>query len=330
MKLGKRVFWGVFLSGLIIATILCFGLVFPGVSSAADFPTKNIKILIPFAPGGGLDISCRVMASAVTKENFNGKKLIIECMPGGGGVIGTTNVKKEPADGYTVLCMTTSVISNPMLKEGITFTHQDFRPIAMFSFEPELLIARKDAPFKTLKEFFVYAQNNEVKLSTPGHSTSHHMAGLKMAMGENLKIVYLHNSAAPEQLAQIMGGHADVALLASGEGAGSVLDGTVIALGTMNETRLGALPDVPTFKELGYDYVDGALRGLAVRKETPDEIVNILAENFRQILTSEACKNGMEKANSPLVYNGPDGFQDYIDKTYANLQEIVPLLKNSK
>lgn len=293
-----------------------------------DFPEKDIKLLVPFAAGGGLDITTRIICNNISEDSFNGHSVNVECMEGGGGVVGTTWVKNQPADGYTVLCMTTSVISNPLLKDT-TFTHEDFRPVVMYAFEPELLICAPDAPYDTLEEFVAYAKENQVLLSTPGHSTSHHMAGIKFATGEGLNIEYLHNGSASEQLAQVMGGHCDVALLAAGEGAGSVIDGTVKALGTMNETRVSSLPDCPTFKECGYDYVDGALRGLAVHKDTPDEIVEILAEGFGKALTSKSCIQQFADANCALVYGDTQTFQDYIDNTYDGLLQVIPLLQEA-
>lgn len=300
----------------------------PAPSETNTFPEKDIKLLVPFAAGGGLDITTRIISNNIPSDCFNGHSVVVECMEGGGGVVGTTWVKGQPADGYTVLCMTTSVISNPMLKET-TFTHEDFRPLVMYAFEPEMLICAADAPYDTLEEFVAYAKEHEVMLSTPGHSTSHHMAGIKFATGENLKISYLHNGSASEQLAQIMGKHCDVALLAAGEGAGSVMDGTVKALGIMNETRLDNIPDIPTFQECGYDYVDGALRGLAVSKDTPDEIVEILADGFTKSLTSESCIQQFKDANASLVYGDTATFQQYIDNTYAALKEVVPMLSEA-
>lgn len=298
-------------------------------AAKSTFPEKDIKLLVPFAAGGGLDITTRIIVNNIPDDAFNGHSVNVECMEGGGGVVGTTWVKNQPADGYTVLCMTTSVISNPMLKET-SFTHEDFRPVVMYAFEPELLICNVDAPYDTLDEFVAYAKEHEVTLCTPGHSTSHHMAGIKFATGEGLNISYLHNGSASEQLAQVMGGHSDLALLAAGEGAGSVMDGTVKALGIMNETRLDSIPDVPTFIECGYDYVDGALRGLAVSKDTPDEIVEILADGFTQALTSEECIQQFADANCALVYGDTETFQRYIDDTYSALQEVVPMLAEAE
>ncbi len=294
-----------------------------------DFPTKDIKIIVPFAPGGGTDVASRIFADAAGKDYFNGHSLVVENMEGGGAVIGQTYVAKTaPADGYTVMLFTSSAINNTILKE-ITYSYEDFKPIVMINPDAEIVCAPKSAPYKTLDEFFAYAKENEVLVSTPGHSSGHHIRALNLARLMNLKFKYLHNDSGAIQLQQLMGGHCDVSFMTVTEADGAISDGSVIGLGVMSEERVDNVPDVPTFKELGYDgWVDGASRGFAIRKDTPDEIYNYLVEEFTKVAQSEKFISKMEAAGMIPAAGNPESFQEYIDFTADAITNLKDVLLN--
>lgn len=298
------------------------------VMGAAKFPEKNIKIIVPFSAGGGVDITCRIIASAAGRDYFNGKTLIVENMPGGGAVIGQTNVAKSKPDGYTLLAYTSSVVSNPMFNK-MTFEYTDFTPIAMYCFDPELLVVPKDSPYNTLEDLINAAKNKPLKMSTPGHTTSHHIAGLVMEDTMEIKFNYLHNDGAATQFQQIMGNHADCALVSVGEGAALVNDGTIKALAVMSEKRMPAIAKVPTFKELGYDMVYGAFRGLAVPKKTPAGVVAVLDAEFKKILDSQKFVDAMNAANMPIGYKNSEDFSKYVNRVAERLKKLTPILKTN-
>lgn len=294
---------------------------------SSDFPKKNITLVVPYGAGGGIDISCRAVVEGGNKELLNGKSIVIECREGGGGVVGTTYVTTLPADGYTLVPITVSTITKPMLSDEVTYTYEDFIPLAQYSTEYEIIVVPVDSPFNTVEDLVKYAKENEVVVSTSGHSTFHHQVPLIFANGEGLKFTYLHNSASNEQLSQLMGNHCDVAFMAAGEGAGAIQDGTVKCLGIMAEERLESLPDVPTLKEQGFDYVEGAFRGIGCLKGTPDDAVQVLRAFFDDALTGEACKENFDNTGNTLVYANGDDFQALLDDFATNIVDVIPLLK---
>lgn len=289
------------------------------------FPEKDLKIIVPFSPGGAVDTTCRIIAEKAP-QYLDGKKIIIENMPGGGAVIGQTFVAKADPDGYTILGFTSSVVSNPLTKET-TYTHKDFQPVVMYCFDPEVLVVPSDSKFKKLEDFMEYAKENEVKMNTPGHSTSHHIANLMLQNELDLKFGFLHNEGAPQQIQQLLGGHCDAGLMAFGEAQGQIKDGQLKALGTMAYERRKDFPDIPTFKETGIDMVYGAWRGLAVPQDTPEEAVNILAEAFKKVIESQEFIDQMTKAGYPIIYRGPQDFAEYVDKSAETLKVLLPQLK---
>ena len=240
-----------------------------------DFPKKNIKIIVPYDAGGGVDITTRILAEAAGKDYFNGHSLIVENMAGGGAVIGQTAVANADPDGYTLLAYTSAVVNNPLLKD-VTFTLDSFKTLGMVCFDPEILVVPPNSPYKTWDEFVAYAKENTVKVATPGHSTSHHIAAIQLAKEYGLKFEYLHNDSASVQMQQLMGGHCDAAMMAAGETVSQIGDGTIIGLAVGAEERVADIPDVPTFLELGGTMVNGAFRGYACPAGVPDDVYQVL------------------------------------------------------
>ena len=296
-----------------------------GMSLAADYPSRNPKIIVPFAPGGAVDFTCRLIADVAPKY-FGDKKLVVENMPGGGAVIGQTYVANAKPDGYTILAYTSSVVNNPITKKT-TYTHKSFQPVVMYCFDPEVLVVPTASPYKTLGDLIAAAKDKELSVATPGFSTSHHVAALVLQKKSGAKFSYIHNESAAMQLQQLMGGHVEVGLMSSGEAQGYMKDGSLRVLGIMQEAAHPDFVGVPTFREVGVDMLWGTFRGLAVPAETPKDVVAYQAEAFKKVTEDPGFLEAMKKAGYPVVYRGPEEFSKYVDEEAAIMQEILPTLK---
>ncbi|MBQ9264975.1 MAG: tripartite tricarboxylate transporter substrate binding protein [Clostridia bacterium] len=294
---------------------------------AANFPTKNITIVVPYDAGGGVDITTRVLTEAAGKDYFNGKSLIVENRGGGGAVIGHTYVANSKADGYTLLAYTSAVVNNPQLKE-VTYTHNSFKTLGMVCFDPEIIVVPAASPFQTLQDLIDYAKENKVIAATPGNSTAHHIAAIRLSNEfGGLQFEYLHENSAAMQTTDLLGGHCDVAFMAASETFDNVLNGSIRALAIGSEERIEVVPDVPTMKECGSALVVGAFRGYACPAGVPDDVYQYLVEEFDKIITSEKFINSMNEKNIPYAYMSAADFQAYADAESAALAEIVPMLK---
>ncbi len=291
-------------------------------ADTAVFPENDLKIIVPFDPGGGVDVTCRIIAS-LAPDALDDKSIIVENVPGGGGVIGQTAGAQADPDGYTVLAYTSSVISNPMTKETV-YTHESFAPVAMYCFDPDVLIVPADSPFNTVQELIDYAKENEVTLTTPGNASAHHIAGMILEDKTGVKFSYIHNDGAAMQIAQIMGGHVDCGLMTLGEAVSQIQEGSLKSLGIMSDERAADLPDLQTFQEQGLDIMYGAWRGLAVPVDTPDDRVEALGEIFEKIIDNDQFKTKMAEAGIPMIYRGPEEFKAYVDQQAENLKIILP------
>ncbi len=284
------------------------------------YPEKDITIIVPYDAGGGNDILARIITSvAMEGKYFKGVNLVVENQPGGGGAIGQNYVAKTAdPDGYTLLTFTGSTITNPILKD-VAFTVDDFKIIVGCNPDPAVLTASKDAPYNTLEEFLEYAQNNEVLITDSGFGTNSHIRGLAMnnTLTENyqinLKLKAMHVDSSNMQLTQLMGGHADVSIMTAGECADAVNEGNVKAIAVLANERVESLPDVPTFKEKGYEgIIDGADRCIAVSSQVPDDVYNYLVDEFAKLCSSEEFTTAMKDANMIPASKTPEEMNDYI------------------
>lgn len=264
-------------------------------SADIDYPTKDITIIVPFDAGGGNDILARLISkTAMEGKYFKGANIIVENQPGGGGAIGQAYVAKTaPADGYTLLTYTASAISNPILKQ---------------------------VPF-TVDEMLEYAKDNKLIINDSGFGTSTHVRTLdwtkKMKEQKGIDVQYdsVHVDSGNVQISELMGGHADLTCLTAGECADAILSGNVKALGIMTEERLEGLPDVPTFKEQGYDgFIDGADRAIACATDVPDDIYQYLCDEFTKLCSSDEFIKAMKDANLTPACESGDEYQAFVDR----------------
>lgn len=298
-----------------------------GAAGSLDFPKKDIKVIIPFSAGGGADLSVRMFCETANSGNYFGSATLVpENLPGGGAVIGQTAAYKAAPDGYTLLLYTSSLINNDIFND-VVYKYDDFKPLAGHCPDPEIVLAPPGAPYKTLPEFYEYAKNNVVNVSTPGNTTGHHIRGLAMAKKHGFNFDYMHSDGAAIQLQQIMGGHCDISFTTVGACENAVRDGTVVALAIMADERLEKLPDIPTFKEYGEDLVDGADRGIAVHKDVPDDIYKYLCEEAAKVIQSQEFKERMDKIGLIGAYKTPEQYRAYMDYTYKIINELLPVLK---
>jgi len=312
----------------LLLVLIAISMIIMNCSAAEKFPARNLRIIVPFGPGGAVDTTCRIIAK-IAPDYLNGKKIIVENKAGGGAVIGQTYVSRAKPDGYTILAYTSSVVNNPLTKET-TYTHKSFQPIGMYCFDPEVLLVPASSQFKNLKEFIAYAKKNEVIMNTPGFSTSHHIAAVILSHLTGAKFNYLHCESGAIQTQQLLGAHVDCGMMSFGEALGQIQAGSIIALGTMADKRRTDFPDVPTFKEEGIDLEFGPWRGLAVPIDTPKDIVEILAKAFKGVVEDQRFIDDMAKVGYPINYRGSEEFAIYVDKQADYTKEILPILKSQK
>ncbi len=296
-----------------------------------DYPTpgKAITLMVPFPAGGSNDIGARLVAPVVEKDL--GVPVQIVNKAGAGGQTGWAELALAKPDGYyigSVNLPTVSVMAMDPERKA-TFSRNSFVPISAQSVSPTIVVVKADSPYKALKELIEDAKAHpmKVKASAAGVLATRHLSVLQtqQATGAQFSVVQFDGGA--PQLTALLGGHVDVGFHAETEPMSQLKSGAVRALGIMDTQRSKSYPDVPTFKEQGYDITSMVTVFNAVPAGTPKEIVETLDRAFKKATTDADVKAKAEAAGTTLRYMSADELSAYWDQVE---KEVKPLLELAK
>ncbi|PFG06790.1 tripartite tricarboxylate transporter substrate binding protein [Bacillus sp. es.034] len=291
-----------------------------------DFPTKPATLIVPYSAGGGTDAVGRAIASAA--EEHLGQSIGVVNKTGGGGAVGMSEGANSKPDGYTMTMITAEVTMLPHL--GLTpITYKDFKPIAQFNFDPSSLVVPADSPYNTIDDFLndAKAKPGKIRIGNGGTGAAGHLSAV--AMGDAVGAEFSHvpfDGGAPAVTA-VLGGHVEAVVVQPPEVLAQVKAGKLKILGIMAKDRLDILPDVPTFKEAGYDFGEiGVWRGVTVPKDTPDEVVAILTDAFTKAAEEPKFKEFMENNGLGLVIKDAKDFEQLMADSHELYGELIPRL----
>jgi tripartite-type tricarboxylate transporter receptor subunit TctC len=292
------------------------------------YPTKPVSMIAPFPPGGVADIVGRPLAAAMEKTLK--QPVLVVNRPGAGGAVGTTSVAKAAPDGYTILMSLSSIsifpVSDPMNGRPLPYQLSDFAPIALVTADPTILVVSADAPFKTIQEFIASARAypNQMNYSSSGTYGTLHVAMEMFASAAGIKMFHIPYQGGGPAAAALLGGQ--VHALASGPGAviGQIKGGKMRALAGWGDKRLPAMPDLPTFKELGYKDVEFYIwSGVFVPAATPAPVQARLREAVRAAAADPLFVGAMAKAETPIQYLDAPQFAKFLAADAARLKVAV-------
>ncbi|AWE07745.1 ABC transporter substrate-binding protein [Lysinibacillus sp. 2017] len=295
-----------------------------GSSSSEDFPNKNIQILVPYAAGGGTDTLARQFAELA--KNSVGSSVSVQNVEGGGGAVGMqkgTNAKK---DGYTVTMTTVELLTLPNSNLA-QFTYEDFTPVALLNSDPGAITVKADAPWNTIEEFLAEADKTNLKIGNSGTGAIWHLAAAALGKEVGKSFNYIPFEGAAPAVTAVLGGHIDAVSVSPAEVINQVNAGELKVLAVMADERVDSLPDVPTFKEKGIDLSIGTWRGLAVPKDTPEDIVKTLEEKFGEVAKSDDFKAQVEKLNLGYKYMNTEELYAFWEEQNKVFEELIPTLK---
>lgn len=259
---------------------------------AADYPDKPVDYVIPFGPGGESDITARFQQPHFV-DRFK-QNLVVSYKPGGGGAVAWAQLNTMPGDGYTIMGVNLPHIIVKPLQKDVGFTTDDITTVHMFHYTPDALVVSGDSPLKTLQEFIdaAKAEPGKMTLSGSGKGTANHIAQVRFDDMAGIKTTYVPFKGTGAAVTALLGdqvraqwGYTTVA---------ANYDNTRLLAVAMEE-RHPNFPDVPTFKELGFDLVGGAYRGIAVPKSTPEELRQQLSTMIQEINDDPEFKKKMEE-----------------------------------
>jgi tripartite-type tricarboxylate transporter receptor subunit TctC len=294
------------LAAITMATIL------PVASAFAGFPEKPINYVIPFGPGGESDITARHQQSFF-KDKF-GQDLVISYKPGGGGAVGWSQLNRMRGDGYNIMGINLPHIIVKPKQKNVGFKTEDISGIYIFHYTPDAIVVNNDSPFKTLQDVIDYAKSNPKKttFSGSGKGTANHLAQVRFDKMAGIKTTYVAFKGTGKAVAALLG--EQVSAEWGYTSVGAKHPDKVRMLAVAMDKRHPKFPDVPTFKELGYDLVSGAYRGIAVPKSTPEATQVKLSEMIQELNADPEFRKKMENDGMALLDINVSEYDAFIEK----------------
>ncbi|MBK1695643.1 tripartite tricarboxylate transporter substrate binding protein [Rhodovibrio salinarum] len=291
-------------------------------SAKADFPEGPITYTIPFDPGGESDVTARFQEQHL--EEILGVNVNIRHRPGGGGAVGWSEFQNnaEPTGHEIIGINIPHIIAQPILREDAGYTTDGWEIVTFFHQTPNALIVPQESQFESLEEVVSYADENPqaVTLGGSGTFSANHLETLRLEREADIDVTYIPFTGTGPLPAALQGGHVSGIMNYTMLGVQLEDKGRVLAVSS--EDRVSALPDAPTFRELGYDIVGGAYRGVAVPEDTPQEAIDTLREAF-----AKTNKRIAEKQR-PLGFVMTDITGDDADELVNQLREAYgPILE---
>jgi tripartite-type tricarboxylate transporter receptor subunit TctC len=294
-------------------------------AQAQDYPSRSVKIIVPFGAGGPADVFSRQLAqhlSDALKQSF-----VVENKPGAGSIIGSNEVAKSAPDGYTLLTMSNTHTTNESLTPNKPFQlMRDFVPVAGINYSDLVMVVHPSVAAKDLKEFIALAKKEPGKLNyaSSGPATPYHMAGELFKAMTGTDIVHVPHKASGEMRSSVIGGHVQMAFDAVTTMTENVKAGQVRALGTTASKRSSVLPDVPTIAEAGVPGYEATIwLGIMAPAGTPKSVVDKLNTEINKVIGKPEVLAAWDKQGAVPLVMTPAGFDAYLRKDIEKWAGVV-------
>jgi tripartite-type tricarboxylate transporter receptor subunit TctC len=298
---------------LLGAILLIAWLAGPDAARAQDYPTRPVRVIVPFSPGGAVDGPMRVLAQELGKRL--GQAIVVENKPGAGATIGTEMVAKAAPDGYTLLLASQTNAISASLYRNLSFDPiEDFAPIALIGREPGVLVVHPSLPVKTFAEFIAYAKARPGKIdyASSGNGSGQHLFMALLASTTGVTLNHIPYRGSGQATTDLLAGTVPVSIPGTAGMVGHIKAGKLRALAVTGASRAPQLPDVPTVMESGVPgYQAYVWMGLLAPKGTPQAIIDRLNRDVIAALATPEAKAYMATAGIEIVGSTPAEFGAY-------------------
>ena len=311
---------GIAAFGFVLLTLL------PALESGAQtYPLKAIRMIVPYAPGGSVDVVARMLAPKLTQ--VLGQQVVVDNRPGASGNIGTELTVRAPADGYTIMMVTIPLVVNPSLYAKLPFdVVRDLAPVSLIAAAPFVLVVHPSLPVKSVRDLIALAKKQPGKLNYPsgGNGTNSHISVelFKNLTGAN--IVHVPYKGGGPALIAVMSGEADLAILGIDVVISHVRAGRLRALAVTSTKRSPALPDAPTIAEAGVpDYEFASWYGVLAPAGTPVSVINALNGNIANAVHTPELAERFAREGTDVIADSPAQFASHIKTELARWAKVV-------
>jgi tripartite-type tricarboxylate transporter receptor subunit TctC len=305
--------------------LLAFAAFAAACAYGQSYPTKPVRVVVGFTPGGGVDINARLLTPELTKQF--GHQFIVDNRPGAGTNIANEYVAKAPPDGYTLLMNTAALAINMSLYKKVNFDAlKDFAPISVFSQSPNILTIHPSLPVKTVKDLIALAKSKPgaMNYSSAGSGTTQHLTGELFKLRTGTNVVHVPYKGSAPSLTALLGGEVEMTFANIPAISSHVKAKRLRALANAGTKRAEQMPDVPTLKESGINGVEVVVwYGVLAPAATPREIVTTLAASIAKIAHAPEMRRRLLDQGAEPVGNSPEQFSKLMREEVTRWSEVV-------
>jgi tripartite-type tricarboxylate transporter receptor subunit TctC len=295
------------------------------VSAQTAFPSRPVHILVPYPPGGAVDVLTRTLGDELSKQW--GQAVIVENRPGAGGIVASQALAAAPPDGYTLIMVASGHPTNAFLYKKLPYdTFKDFTPISLLASSPNIILVRSDSPYKTLADLLAAARQKPGSLSygMAGNGTSTHLAGELLKNLAKVDIVAIPYKGGAPAMNDLLGGQIPISINNGPESIGQLSAGTVRALGVTTAKRAAMLPDTPSIAEAGVPgYDTGVWWGVLGPANMPPDLLAKLSRDFVAAVNVPAVKARLGGLGAETIGSSPQAFDGVIHADYDKWGPII-------
>ncbi len=311
---------------VIVVVALCWVVMVGGWAAAQEkFPSKPVTLVVPWSAGGGHDLIARALQPLL--EKFLGVPVMVVNKPGGGATIGFGEVMRSAPDGYTLCHISPTFNIVKYTVKDTTVDYVKFEPIIFVAYSPQIVVAKKDAPWNTLKEFLDYAKANPGKLrvGNTGYGSIHHIGAIGIEHAAKVKFTHIPYKGAAPAIPELLGGHIDVLVVGQTDTLNLIKGGDLKAIGVAAPERSKFIPEVQTFIELGVNHSVPSFYSWVGPKGIPKERVNVLYNAFLKCIETKEFRTFCDSQGANIAVKRPEEFGKFLAEEDKKWKELITI-----
>jgi len=291
---------------------------------AADYPQRPIRLIVPFAAGGGLEITARSIGQKLTEKR--GQSIVIDNRPGAATIVGSEIAAKSSPDGYTLLMITTTFAINPSLYGKLPYDPvREFAPVTQINSVPNILVVNPSIPAHTVRELIALAKAKpgQLNYASAGSGTSPHLAAELFKTMAGIEMTHIPYKGIPPAVTDVIAGRVTMLMTTTISSAPHVKSGRLRALAITSPKRLAAMPDVPAIAETVPGYEADAFQGMVAPAGVPKEIVRQLADDIAAIVRLPEIRERIVADGAEPIGSTPEAFGAFLKKEMLKWGKVV-------
>ncbi|WP_419768034.1 tripartite tricarboxylate transporter substrate binding protein [Arcobacter sp.] len=288
----------------------------------AKYPDRPITMIVAYSAGGGTDIAARTLAPYI--EKYIGTSITVINKAGAGGQIGFTELAHSKPDGYTIGFINTPNVLTIPIQRKTKYSLKDLAPVANVVYDPGAFSMLATSKIKTLKDLIAFAKENPgaVTYGTTGIGSDDHLAALQFERQNGIVMTHIPYKGNNKVRAALLGGHIMMASMNISQSIDDFKDGKITIFGQMSEKRWEGAPQIPTFKEQGFDIIMGSDRGIGAPAGIDPKIVSTISDAVAKAIADPEFQEKAKKQSLPLTYMSAKEFTEHLEKSEKNFQKI--------